>query len=653
MKRKTVNFNFFRLIFQLSIIGILLVLAYDFYVQMNYVDFEAYCPFGGIQALASFIENDSLACSMTSEQISMGILLFVAIVLFSKLFCSYICPVGTVTEYISRLGRKVNLNFTPSGYLDKGLRIIKYALLVVVFYFTLETSELFCKLFDPFYAIATGFNSDVNVWMAITSIAAVVIGSFFIRMFWCKYACPLGALSNIFKFSWSFVIFLLIYVILLWVGLKISLFWFVAAIALFGYLQEIFNFKSGRFHVIKVIKNEDTCINCKKCDKSCPQGINVSEYTKVNHIDCNMCNECISACPVSNTIGVNQTKRKFTWLPAAIIALLIFIGVIAGKQFELPTVNIYWGDEFQKEYAETFAMDGLRDVKCYGSSMSFVEQMKQVPGVVGAATYVGKNSVRVVYDPNLTTGAKIKEAIFKPSQMLNVEPSLDIDSLSIVKLEVNNFFDAYDTYFMNILLSQYDKNIIYGYESMYGEPVKLNLYIHELNVSLDDIKEFIEKDQVTFLEEGIEYTEDINFEVVSIELTNQKVSRLDFMLKMFKSYDATCNNYENYNKEDIGSFRVRISGYMKNQQWGAHLRNDVARNDTGIVRLKTYYASEFPVAEIEYVNSVTNPENIWKNITKDTLSVTYTNGYVQTLKNPFKFEKIESQELINNLEKNE
>ena len=523
MKRKLVNFNLFRLLSQLSILGILSVLAYDFFIQMNYVDFEAYCPFGGILALGSFIENESLACSMTSQQIGMGIILFVSIILFSKLFCSNICPVGTVTEFISKQGRKLNVNFTLKGTTDKALRIIKYALLAIIFYFTLETSELFCKKFDPFFAIATGFSDDVNLWMAIISVATVFVGSFFIRMFWCKYACPLGALSNIFKNYWSFIVLTFIYVILLWTGVKLSLFWFVLSISIIGYIQEILNNPVEKLQLIKIVRDQEICIDCKKCDKSCPQGIAVTEYTKVNHIDCNMCGECVSVCHVKGSIGVNQAKKELVWLPTLIVAILLVIGLFLGKQFELPTVNIFWGDGLQKEYSETFTMDNLRDVKCYGSSMSFVEQMKQVPGVVGAATYVDKHRVKVLYDPQRIEPAGIKEAIFNPAKMLNVEPGLDLDSLVIVDIKVNNFFDAYDTYFMNILLSQYSEHIVFGYESMYGEPVNLKLFMDQSPLILKDLKEFIEKDEIVFIEDGIEYTEGLNFEVVSLDLLKEKI----------------------------------------------------------------------------------------------------------------------------------
>ncbi len=63
-------------------------------------DPEAYCPFGGLQAFGSYLSSETLACSMTTVQVLMGLALGVGVILFGKLFCGYLCPVGLVSEYI-------------------------------------------------------------------------------------------------------------------------------------------------------------------------------------------------------------------------------------------------------------------------------------------------------------------------------------------------------------------------------------------------------------------------------------------------------------------------------------------------------------------------------------------------------------------------
>ena len=83
--------NPYRLVPQIAIIALLIYAGIRTLISNQYVaDFEAYCPFGGIQAYASFLFNNSLACNMTNVQISMGLFLVIAVVVFSKLFCSVI-----------------------------------------------------------------------------------------------------------------------------------------------------------------------------------------------------------------------------------------------------------------------------------------------------------------------------------------------------------------------------------------------------------------------------------------------------------------------------------------------------------------------------------------------------------------------------------
>jgi polyferredoxin len=248
MKRKTQKTNWPRITIQGGIILFILIL---FFVpglfNKTAPDFEAYCPFGGLQALGSYLLNQALSCTMTSAQIVMGVILLIGVILFSKLFCSFICPIGTVSEWLGKLGDKFKMRLTIKGITDKILRSLKYVLLFITLYFTLQSNELFCKKFDPYYALASGFDSDVVLLYAIIAIAVVILGSVFIRLFWCKYLCPLGAISNIFKFSLFFVATMGIYLVLLRFGLEISYVWPLAVACAGGYVIELAGQRSRFF----------------------------------------------------------------------------------------------------------------------------------------------------------------------------------------------------------------------------------------------------------------------------------------------------------------------------------------------------------------------------------------------------------------------
>ena len=119
---------------------------------------------GGLQALATYLSRGSLPCSMSSVQVMMGIALVAAIVLFSKLFCAYICPLGTVQDILGKIRKALHIKGVKvrnGSVLDKILRVVKYALVFWIFYMTVNSSELFCKNLDPYYAIATGFKARI------------------------------------------------------------------------------------------------------------------------------------------------------------------------------------------------------------------------------------------------------------------------------------------------------------------------------------------------------------------------------------------------------------------------------------------------------------------------------------------------------------
>lgn len=631
--------NHYRLILQLSVIAILFYLGHLVLSQgTNAADFEAYCPFGGLLALANFGTSQSLACSMTSLQISMGIALVVAIIFFSKLFCAYLCPLGTVTEWLGKAGRRLKIHATLSGTPDKLLRLVKYGLLLVVFYFTLQSSELFCKTFDPYFAAATGFGPDVETWMAIVSIAVLVIGSILVRMFWCKYACPLGALSNIFMFPVPAFTVVLAFIGLALLGIHLNFMFALVPLAILGYTGEVTGKKFGQLPRLRITRNDQTCIDCKKCDKACPQGIQVSQYDQVDHIDCHLCGECIGVCPVNETMGINK-KQKIKWLPAALVVLLAAGGILAGNQFEIPTVRMFWGNDGQRGDARVFRMDNLRNIKCYGSSMAFVNQMKRVNGVLGVSTFVRDHEVKVQYNPHETSREKIKKAIFSPARMLVKEPSPSTDSLRIIKGKIDNFFDSYDNRFMTRLLSRVPG--IYGFESYYGEPVRIRIYADpHVEVDLYDLRQVMEKERLEYRQNGTSYSETLNYEVVNLQHTDQHKAPSDFMTTMYRNYNGKANQRDQYKQEEIALLRVRVSDYPKNSQRGPHLRNDIARNDTGIVRIKTYYTGDYPVAELEYVKDLTDSLKVWQQISKDTLKITYSNGMVQKIRNPYTFERL-------------
>ena len=432
-KKSTIIRNWPKYLLQWGVLAALVVFITGLIPSENPADPEAYCPMGGLQALATYLVNSSLPCSMSMLQIMMGVALAAAVVLFSKLFCAFICPLGTVQDLLQKARKALRIKgitVRNGSVPDKILRIVKYALLFWIFYSTVNASELFCKNLDPYYAIATGFKGEITLWMSIVTISLMVFGSFFINMFWCRYLCPLGAISNSLKFwLWIGVVAGLYYLADV-IGADIPWAVLLGAFCIVGYLLEIFNSKP-KLQLLHVVKDASVCNGCGLCEKKCPYNVDIKSCeSKVCSVDCTLCGECVAACSTGAlNIGVcKPTKSKvWTYVPAVLTVVLVVLGMWAGGKVELPTIDMTWGIEkvaedgtvtklVDESELETMTVDGLRSVKCYGSSMAFKARLEKIPGVHGVKVYVKRHSAQLLYNPAKTDPDKIQEAIYVPSR---------------------------------------------------------------------------------------------------------------------------------------------------------------------------------------------------------------------------------------------
>ena len=629
--------NYPRLTLQWIILLLLAYLVLRPFVDKNYVaDFEAYCPFGGLQSLSAFLVKNVLACSMTTVQIALGIALFVGAVLAGKLFCSYICPIGTFTEWLGRLGDKWKLRYTITGISDKLLRSLKYILLVLVFYFTITSGELFCKKFDPYYAVFTGFSSDVVLLYAAIALVITIAGSVFIRQFWCRYLCPLGAVANISASFIPFAAVTLVYVIFkLFVFRELPWLWYLLAIGVTAFITEILNLKTGIFPLLKITRTDSKCTHCRICDKVCPMAIDISGIEKVMHVDCHMCGDCIAMCPEEGALSI--IRRKLTWLPLAIVVVLAGIALYLSSVVEIPTINERWGDKQSFITAREFRMTGLTSIKCFGSSSSFATQMKTVPGVLGVETFVKNHSVIVFYDPARINETGIKQAIFTPVSSLINYPKPLLTEVSTVETGINNFFDTTDEYFLLGKLRS-EKGIL-GMSTTYGEPVKVIIYYDPAMVSPERIKQLIEKREEQAQPDNSSGKRMIHFIVAYMKIATVKMPVMQFMKAMYVPVDDSFNGFDSIPAKELAIVELAFPQAIQPElmDWVPFLLSH-SSNDNGVVRFQTMFSNDHPVLRIWYVKRLTNPESVLKLLNASQLKVYYPDGTHKLFKNLFKIE---------------
>lgn len=221
---------------------------------------HAVCPFGGAETLYTLISTDTYIQKIHPSALVLFAVVALLAVLFGPVFCGWICPLGSIQEWIGKLGRqlfKKKYNHFVPGKLDQVLRYMRYLVLIMVLYLTATSLKLAFLEVDPFHALFNFWSGEVAVG-AFLVLGLTLALSLFVERPWCKYACPYGAILGV----------------------------------------------SNLFRVFSIKRNPDTCIRCKACDRACPMNITVSQGGTVRDHQCISCMECTSerSCPVPATV---------------------------------------------------------------------------------------------------------------------------------------------------------------------------------------------------------------------------------------------------------------------------------------------------------------------------------------------------------------
>jgi len=224
---------------------------------------EGFLPISALISLSYWLRTGFL-----NDVHPSGLFIFVAIVamgwLLKKAFCSWMCPVGTISESLWKLGRKIfGRNLTVNRWIDYPLRSLKYLLLAFFMYSVLamDAESLKQFIYSPYNKMA-----DVKMYYFFAQISGfglwtilILMGlSVVIKNFWCRYLCPYGALLG--GLSW--------------------------------------------LSPVKIERKAASCIDCELCTKACPSAIKVHAATRVISDECSACLECVEVCPVVDTLGM-------------------------------------------------------------------------------------------------------------------------------------------------------------------------------------------------------------------------------------------------------------------------------------------------------------------------------------------------------------
>jgi ferredoxin len=628
--------NPIRIGFQLVVLGLIGYVAIRPLFGGGYVaDFEAYCPLGGLSSFMSRLNKGTMSCTMSEVQVMLGFGLLLGVLTVGKLFCSYLCPIGSITEWLGKLGTKWKILREMPARVDRPLRLLKYALLFMTVYFTMTSSELFCKEYDPYFAAANLFqNTDLVLYFAIPATVLAVLGALFFRLFWCKYLCPLGALSNIFLNVVGAAAVIGMFVLANLFGAGFGYIWLVGGLVLVGAATEIGFLRSFFLPAAKITRSAELCSDCGMCDEKCPQGIVISKYTAVTHTDCNLCTDCVHACPLKNTVSISGQKPSIKYLAPAATVALVALSLGAARGFEFSTIEERWGGFDSIKTIQTYQLSGLKNVKCYGSSMSVKQKLESVPGIYGLDTYASSHTVRVYYNPAEITEARVKSSLFTPAkQRVRDLKKGQVDSVGVWEVGIYKMFDLID--FNNLAYALKSDPGVLGFETRFGEPVMARVFYDRARTDPAAIRARIEAREVVAKKPTGEEKIELNFSCDNDVRDPGVVDLAAYARLIFRPYDREFNGYGEYVSQQLSVwvFSMPEADVAPLRRFFGSLSSHLSADD-GVVRFSTRYM-EGPTGLVFFDPAKTTAEKVRAALAKPTLTVFRTETETQDMTNPF------------------
>ena len=254
---------------------------------------EAFLPISALLSLKGWLASGSINTIHPA-----ALVVFLAAVLVSLLlkraFCSWICPVSTITELFWKSGFRVRgRNFQLPLFLDWLLRPVKYLLLLFfVFSIVLMMNAESVNSF-----IISDYNKTADVklldfFLHISGTPLVVVStllllSLFLRNPFCRFLCPYGALLGLLS----------------------------------------------RLSPTQVERCASACISCGGCNRACPSHIDVMHKGRVNSEECIGCLRCVSSCPEPEALQLRLKGGKVVngLLFAALVVVIFTGGSLVGR----------------------------------------------------------------------------------------------------------------------------------------------------------------------------------------------------------------------------------------------------------------------------------------------------------------------------------
>ena len=282
-----------RLFISIIFFSFITILFLDFYnlIPDYFTDYILYFQF--IPSLFKFINLAALSAA--------GFIFILAItLLYGRVYCSSICPVGTLQDFISRISKKINKKKYYRKIKD--YKWLRYSILAFTIISLLSGSLILVTLLDPFSNFGRIVTNLIRPLLIL--INNFLSGSFEKFNFFLLYQIELRNFSLV-TITISSLIFLTIILLSYNKGRL-----FCNTICPVGAFLGLVS----KLSLYKINIDKEKCNSCNLCTKVCKSGCIDKLNKDVDFARCVSCYNCLNVCPTGGITFMNSFNpgKKFS-----------------------------------------------------------------------------------------------------------------------------------------------------------------------------------------------------------------------------------------------------------------------------------------------------------------------------------------------------
>ncbi len=248
-------------------------------------NFHAICPFGAVETAGRLVMEGTFIPKIHESNLWVFAGVILVTLLFGAVFCGWLCPLGSVQEWIGTIGKKIfkkRYNRFVGARVDHMLGYLRYAVLALVLFKTTQMVNLVFQRVDPYYALFHFWMGDV-LPSALIVLGGVLALSLFFERPWCRWFCPFGALIGV------------VQLLAPW----------------------------------KIRRNSAECTACGACARVCPMRIPLEKKTAVLDTRCNRCGNCLTACPKEKGMSFSFSRASLFPLKTRLVTGVLIVSLFA------------------------------------------------------------------------------------------------------------------------------------------------------------------------------------------------------------------------------------------------------------------------------------------------------------------------------------